>query len=222
MKRTSPQGTQGDNEMKSSKATRMLLRGVFAALMLSAVFAASAGAAPAWKFEGKTLEGKETVVGAAIESSLTIPGLTTKCENFLYKLTIENVAGTGKGSVTELPLYNCTTNTKNCTVKSIAAEALPWAAQAKLVSTTNYIVIEGIKVAIVYAGELCALGGTLAKVTGTAGGRIDNTAETATFDKASFTATGTALKALGTTIEWIGVFPTEAFEGHRLQALTVS
>jgi hypothetical protein len=208
--------------MKNSKATRMLLRGVLAALMLSAVFASSAGAAPTWKFEGKSLEGKETVVGAAIESSLTIPGLTTKCENFLYKLTIENVASAGKGSVTELPLYNCTTNTKNCTVESIAAEALPWAAQAKLVTTTNYIVIEGVKVSILYGGELCALEGTLAKVTGTAGGRIDNSAETATFDKASFSATGTALKALGTVIEWNGVFPTEAFQAHRLQALTVS
>jgi hypothetical protein len=208
--------------MKSSKATRMLLRGVLAALMLSAVFAASAGAAPAWKFEGKALEGQEVVVGAAIDSSLTIPGLTTKCENFLYKLTVENVAGTGKGSVTELPLYNCTTNTKNCAVKSIAAEALPWPAQAKVVSTTNYIVIEGIKVAILYVGELCALDGTLAKVIGTAGGRIDNVAETATFDAASFSATGTALKALGSTIEWKGVFPTEAFQWHREQALTVS
>jgi hypothetical protein len=208
--------------MKNSKATRMLLRGVLAALMLSAVFASSAGAAPTWNFEGKALEGKETIVGAAIESSLTIPGLTTKCENFLYKLTIENVGGVGKGSVTELPLYNCTTNTKNCTVESITAETLPWAAQAKLVSTTNYIVIEGVKVSILYGGELCVLEGTLAKVTGTAGGRIDNTAETATFDKASFAATGTALKALGSTIEWNGVFPTEAFQTHRLQPLTVS
>jgi hypothetical protein len=212
---------QGDDETMSSKAT-MLLRGLLAALMLSAVFAASAGAAPAWKFEGKALEGKETIVGAAFESSLTIPGLTTKCENFLYKLSIENSGGTGKGTVTELPLYNCTTNSKFCAVESIAAEKLPWAAQVKTVSTSNYIVIEGVKVAILYAGEACALDGTLATVTGSAGGLIDNVAETATFSKASFTATGTALKALGSTIEWNGVFPTEAFEWHRTQALTVS
>ncbi len=206
----------------NQKFTSMLFRSILAALMLSAVFAASSSAAPAWKFEGKALEGKETIVGAAFESSLTIPGLTTKCENFLYKLTIENVSGTGKGSVTELPLYNCTTNSKWCTVEAIAAEKLPWAAQTKLVSSTNYIVIEGIRVAILYAGESCALGGTTAIVTGTAGGRIDNTAETATFDNASFTATGTALKALGSVIEWNGVFPTEAFQWHRNQALTVS
>ena len=130
------------------KATRILLAGVLAALMLSAVFAGSAGAAPAWKFEGKALEGKEMIVGAAIDSSLTIPGLTTKCANFLYKLTIENSAGTGKGSVTELPLYNCTTNSKYCTVKTIGAETLPWASQLKTVSTSNYIGIEGVKVGI--------------------------------------------------------------------------
>jgi hypothetical protein len=205
-----------------SNAKRMLLRSVLAALMLSAVFSASAGAAPAWKFEGKALEGKETILGAAFESSMTIPGLTTKCEDFLYKLTIENVSGTGKGSVTELPLYNCTTNSKFCAVESIAAEKLPWAAQTKLVSSNNYIVIEGVRVAILYAGELCALDGTLATVTGSAGGKIDNTAETATFDASSFSATGTSLKALGSTIEWKGVFPTEAFQWHREQALTVS
>jgi hypothetical protein len=204
------------------KATRTLLAGIFAALMLSSVFASAAGAAPAWKFEGKALEGKETILGAAIDSSMTIPGLTTKCENFLYKLTIENVSGTGKGSVTELPLYNCTTNSKWCAVETIAAEALPWAAQAKTVSTTNYIWIEGVKVAILYAGEACALDGVLATVTGTAGGRIDNVAETATFDAASFSATGAVLKALGSSIEWKGVFPTEAFQWHREQALTVS
>jgi hypothetical protein len=40
--------------------------------------------------------------------------------------------------------------------------------------------------------------------------------------KASFSATGAVLKALGSTIEWKGVFPTEAFQSHRLQALSVS
>jgi hypothetical protein len=206
----------------NSSATRMLLRGILAALMLSAVFAASAAAGPAWKFEGKSLEGKETILGGAFESSMTIPGLTTKCENFLYQVTIENASGTGKGSVTELPLYNCTTSSKWCAVESIAAESLPWAAQLKTVSTNNYIVIEGVKVAIVYVGELCALDGTLATVTGSAGGKLDNTAETATFDAASFSATSTSLKALGSSIEWKGVFPTEAFEWHRNEALTVS
>ena len=190
--------------------------------ILSAVFAASAGAAPAWKFEGKSLEGSETVLGAALESSMTIPGLTTKCENFLYKLTVKNEAGTGKGSVTEVPLFNCTTNSSACSVKTIAAESLPWAAKLTAISTSNYIIIEGVKVAILYAGVECVLGGTLVTVTGSAGGLIDNTKETATFNASTLTATGTTLKALGQKIEWNGVFPTEAFEWHREQALTVS
>jgi hypothetical protein len=207
------------------RAKSILRRGVFAAMvaaLASMALAASASAAPAWKFAGESLTGSETILGGAIESSMTIPGLTTKCENFLYKLTISNKEGTGEGSVTEVPLYNCTTNSKYCTVKTIAAEALPWAAKLKTISASNYIIIEGVLVAIVYAGELCAVKGTLVKVTGTAGGIVSNETETATFNSTTFTATGTELKALGTKIEWNGVFPTEAFEWHREQALTVS
>jgi hypothetical protein len=205
------------------KAISTSLGAALAALaILSAVFAAGAGAAPAWKFEGKSLEGSETILGAALDSSMTIPGLTTKCENFLYKLTIKNEAGTGKGEVTEVPLFNCTTNSAACTVKTIAAEKLPWPAKLTAISTSNYIVIEGVKVAILYAGAECVLGGTLVTVTGSAGGLINNTTETATFNATTLAATGTVLKAFGQKIEWNGVFPTEAFEWHREQALSVS
>lgn len=190
--------------------------------VLCAMFASSASAA-AWKFEGKSLEGSEVVVGAAIDSSLTIPGLTTKCANFLYKLNIKNEGTTGKGEVTELPLYNCTTDQPEvCTVNTIAAEKLPWAAKVTTVSTSNYIVIEGVKVAIKYAGVECALGGITVNVTGTAGGLLDNATETATFNSTTFGATKTELKALATKITWTGLFPTEAFQWHREQALSVS
>jgi hypothetical protein len=191
--------------------------------VLCAMFATSASAAPAWKFEGKALEGSEVVVGAAIDSSLTIPGLTTKCANFLYKLNVKNEAGTGKGEVTEVPLYNCTTDQPEvCTVNTIAAEKLPWAAKLTTITTSNYIIIEGVKVAIKYAGIECALGGITVNVTGTAGGVIDNIAETATFNSTTFGATKTELKALATKIQWTGIFPTEAFQWHREQALSVS
>jgi hypothetical protein len=190
--------------------------------VLCALFATSASAAPAWKFEAKSLEGTEVILGGALESSMTIPGLTTKCENFLYKLTVKNEAGTGKGEVTEVPLYNCTTNSPVCSVGKIGAEKLPWPSHLTTVSTTPYIIIEGVKVAIDYDGVECAVGETLVLVTGTAGGLINNTTETATFNAASFTATGTTLKALSSKIEWNGVFPTEAFQWHREQALSVS
>jgi hypothetical protein len=190
--------------------------------VLAAVFAASAGATPAWKFEGKALEGSEVILGGAVESSMTIPGLTTKCENFLYKLSVKNEAGTGKGEVTEVPLYNCTTNSSACSVKTIGAEKLPWASHLATFSTTNYVVIEGVRVAILYSGVECVLGGTLVTVTGSAGGSVDNTAETATFNSTTLSASKTELRALGQKIEWNGLFPTEAFQWHREQALSVS
>ena len=121
-----------------------------------------------------------------------------------------------------MPLYNCTTNSKACTVDKIGAEKLPWASHLATVSTTNYIVIEGVKVPILYAGEECVLGETLVTVTGSAGGSIDNTAETATFNSTTLSASKTELKALGQKIEWNGLFPTEAFQWHREQALSVS
>jgi len=193
-----------------------------ALVVLCAMFATAASAAPAWKFEEKALEGTEVVVGGAYESALTIPGLTTKCENFLYKLTVKNEAGTGKGEVTEVPLYNCTTNSTACAVKSIKAEALPWPSHLATFSTTPYIIIEGVKVPILYSGAECVLGGILVTVTGSAGGSINNSAETATFNSSTLTASGTSLKALGQKIEWSGLFPTEAFQWHREQALSVS
>ena len=198
------------------------LKGFLAILVIGAAFSSSASAAPAWNFEGKALEGSETILGGAFESALVIPGLTTKCENFLYKLTIKNEAGTGKGELTEMPLFNCTTNSSACTVKSIGAETLPYPAHLTTVSTSNYIVIEKAKVGITYAGVECSLGGLLVRVTGTAGGLLDNVAETATFNAASFSATKTELKALSSKAEWSGVFPTEAFQWHRNQPLTVS
>ena len=206
------------------RSTQTAIGAALAAVaVLCALLATSASAAPAWKFEGKALEGSEVVMGAALDSSLTIPGLTTKCANFLYKVTIKNESGTGKGEVTELPLYNCTTSSPAvCTVDSIGAEKLPWASKLTTVSTTNYIVIEGVKVAILYGGEECALGETLVIVSGSAGGSIDNTAETATFNSTTLSATKTELKALSTKIEWNGLFPTEAFQWHREQAISVS
>jgi hypothetical protein len=193
-----------------------------AVAIICAVFAAGAGATPAWKFESKSLEGSEVVLGGAIESSMTVPGLTTKCEDFLYKLSIKNEGGTGKGELTEMPLFNCTTNSKACTVETIGAEKLPWQTHLTTISTTPYIIIEGVKVGIFYGGEECVLGETLVTVTGSAGGSIDNSKETATFNSSTLSASKTELKALSQKIEWNGVFPTEAFQSHREQAISVS
>jgi hypothetical protein len=197
----------------------ILLLATVAALVCSAAAAATASAAPPWKFNGVELTGSETAVGAAISSSLTIPGVTTECKHFLYNMKISNTAGTGKGEVTELPLFECSTQTKTCGVESITAKKLPWPTHLVTVAGKDYIVIEKVEVEIIYTGELCAFSETPVILKGSAGGVIENTAQTATFNKTTFTATGTALKVGATSVEWNGVFPTEGFETHREQAL---
>ena len=82
--------------------------------------------------------------------------------------------------------------------------------------------IEGVKVGIYYEGEECVLGETLVIVKGSAGGQISNETESATFSYSTLEATSTELKAFGTKIEWFGVFPTEAFQWHREEAISVS
>ena len=198
-----------------------ILGGLLAALMLCAAFAASAGAAPAWKFNGKALEGTETILGGAEKSGLTMWGFTTTCDNFLYQVDIKNEAGTGKGSITSLPLFGCYTNS-TCTVEAIEAETFPWPSELKTVGANNYLVVKGVDVWVLYGGWFCPLWGVWAHVTGTAGGLIDNATESATFGPSSFSATGTKLEALGESVEWNGKFPTEAFEWHRGQSISVS
>lgn len=203
------------------KSTRIFLGGLLAAMMLSAAFAGSAAAAPQWRFNGTALTEEETIIGAAEGSALKISGMTTTCANFLYEINIANSGGAGTGSVTDLPLFECSTDTK-CTVEAIEPWGFPWSANLKEVSGKNYIVISGVHVAIVYGNPLCAFYESEVEVEGTAGGLIDNTTESATFDASSFTATGTALKSFGTPVTWTGFFPAEAFEWHREDKLTAS
>lgn len=204
-----------------SKAIRVALGALLAALMLTAAFASTASAAPAWQFGGKALEGEETILGGAEKSGLTMWGFTTTCDNFLYEVDIKNEAGTGKGNITSLPLFGCYTNS-TCTVEAIEAEAFPWPSELKTVGASNYLVVKNVNVWVLYGGWFCPLWGVWAHVTGTAGGLIDNATESATFGPSSFKATGTNLEALGESIEWNGKFPTEAFEWHRGEAISVS
>jgi hypothetical protein len=196
----------------------ILLLASVVALVLGAAATANA-ANPPWKFNTTELTGKETIVGAAISSSMTIPGATTECKHFLYNMKITNTPEKGTGEITEVPLFECTTNTKTCTVEAIEAEKLPWPTHLKTIGSHDYIIIEGVKVGITYAGELCALSGSLIIVKGTAGGLVENENQTATFNKETFTTTGTQLKTGSTPVEWNGVFTTEAFESHREQKL---
>jgi hypothetical protein len=204
-----------------TKATRTFLGGLLAAVALCAVFAASASAGPAWKFNGEELKGTETILGGAQKSGLTMWGFTTTCDNFLYQVSISNSGGTGQGSITELPLFNCYTNS-TCTVEAIEAESFPWPANLTTTGGNNYLVVKGVDVWVLYGGWFCPLWGVWAHITGSAGGLISNATESATFGPSSFTATGTELKALGESVEWNGFFPSEAFQWKRESALSVS
>lgn len=191
------------------------------ALLLSAVFAASASAGPAWKFNGTALPAgqSETVLNHALESSFTIPGLKTTCKPSVFGMTISNLSGTGKASITSMPLSNCVTSVPACKVAAISPGGLPWAANLTTVSAQNYIVISGFEVRIVYEGEECALGEVEVTFDGSAGGLIGNATESIAFDNSSFAVTGTALLAKTT---WGGVF-TMAATGTRMgQSLTAS
>jgi hypothetical protein len=192
-----------------------------AALVLSAVFAGSAVAGPAWKFDGEELKETETLVGAAEHSGLTAWGFTTSCENFLYEVDIWNSEGTGKGNVKDLPLFNCYTDS-TCTVAAIEAESFPWPAELLSKEGSNYMKVKEVDVWILYGGWFCPLWGIWAHVTGSAGGILDNETESATFSPSSFKATGSELKAFGEPVEWNGFFPSEAFEWHREESLSVS
>jgi hypothetical protein len=189
-----------------------------AVLLLGSVFAASASAGPSWRFEFSELVGSESIAGSAVKSTLTFPGLTTTCD-FSYGMKISNSAGSATGKVNEMTLSNCATNSKWCTLESSVAEKLPWPVHGVTVAGANYVIFEGIKFTLLYAGEECALGGIAATFTGTAGGLYDNNTGTFVFNSASFSATKTAIKALKTTIEWNAVFTTEALGAHKGEIL---
>lgn len=204
-----------------ARAPRVFLGTMLAALVLSAMFAGSALAGPAWKFNGSEFEGKETIIGGAQESGLSAWGMTTTCANFLYEVEIWDEGGNGKGNVNDLPLFNCYTDS-TCTVEAIESEEFPWPVELATVSGSNYMKVKGVSVWILYGGWFCPLWGVWAHVTGSAGGLLNNETESATFSSSSFKATGTELRALGSSVEWNGFFPAEAFEWHREESLTVS
>lgn len=205
----------------NTKRARAFLAGLLAAMALCAVLAAGASAAPAWKFNGEELKGTETLLGGAEKSGLSMWGMTTTCDNFLYKVDIWNKEGTGEGNVNDLPLFNCYTNT-TCTVAAIEAESFPWPAKVSTVSSSNYMTVKGVDVWILYGGWFCPVWGWWVNVTGSAGGLLNNTTESATFSASSFKATGTELEALGEAVEWQGFFPSEGFGWNREEALSVS
>jgi hypothetical protein len=207
--------------MRSRKM--ILLSAVLVVLTVSATASATASASPPlWRFGGTALpefEG-ETVVGAAISSSLkTVAGSTT-CQHFLYNMEVWNEIGYGNAWLDELPLFECTTTASHCTVTSIEAQNLPWFSFIENYSSKPYLVINEIDVKIGYGGSGCVLPKSVT-LEGTAGGAINNENSTATFSKASFEKTGTAMHIGTENVEWTGEFTMEAFEKNRDKSVEI-
>jgi hypothetical protein len=190
------------------------------AMTLGMTVAATANAAPVWSFKKVALVGEEVMVGAAINATITIPSAPIECKYFLFNMKIFNFEG-GKGTITELPMFECATSDRSCSVTSIEAEKLPWAAHVAEFVGHDYLVIEGVKIGIVYGGALCPFAGERLVVKGSAGGLIEEKPQTVTFNNASYKATGTALKLGTAAVELTGVFAVEMFEFHREQPFEI-
>jgi hypothetical protein len=204
--------------MRISRSIVLLIS--LAGIALGAVGTSAASAAPRWRFSGNELTGEEKVKGVAIDGSLTVPGVTTTCERTTITMKISNAGGAGKGEVTKLGLSKChTPEGSTCSVESIAAEELPWPLHAVTIGTQGYVIIEGVRIGITYAGSLCAISGTPVTVKGTAGGLFENATSTLTFNDTYFKATGTSLKVGATAIDWDAVFPLQATGVHSAEAL---
>lgn len=201
------------------KWARIVSGSAVLALVLAATFAASASANPLWRFNGNQLIGSEEVAGEALGSTITIPGLTIECQTLSYAMEIFNVAGTGRGELTAMSFNNCTTNSPSCTVASMSASAFPWNLHLAAVGIESYVVLEGVRINILFSGEECVLDGVLAKVTGTAGGLFENSTSEVIFSPTTFSSTATQLKALSVKALWNCVLTTHAQLGHSSEAL---
>lgn len=190
-------------------------------VLLASAIPTSASAVPVWKFNGSSAGGTpEGTINHALESSFEFTGIKTTCEPFVYQMEIKNSGGTGIGIVTNVPLSNCFTDGV-CTVDSITANGLTWPAKLTTVGPNHYIVISEVEFEIVYGNPLCALYETEIVIVGSAGARIDNPNESAVFDAASFSATGTELKVFGIPVAWSGAFRMIATGTHIGESLTV-
>jgi hypothetical protein len=202
-------------------AASVLLRGAVLAALISAFFAGSAHAGPAWLFNGVIFsEGTETVVGDAVLGTFTVSGISVVCKKTHYEMSISNGAKGGQASMNSLLFTTCTA-TSPCTVEAVEAESFPWPSNLGTVSGQHYFVVKKVDVTVYFGSGNCALAETAMPITGSAGALYDNPTEAFTFSPASFAATGTKLVAFGFEVQWAAAFTTEATEFHNGEALTV-
>lgn len=115
-------------------------------------------------------------------------------------MSVFNQASAAQGEMTEVAPDECATDT-TCAIESFEVEGLPWKLHGVTVEVekklANYIVIEGIKITIVYVGEECVLDEVPVTYAGSAGAKYDNTSGTFTLSAANSKATGGELLTLG-------------------------
>lgn len=201
------------------RAGSLAFRCILAMAVLSLFCAASASAA--WRFNGTPLVGSEKVVGDAVLASYEFAGVTTTCKQMHYAMTIFNSAGTGQLELKSLSLTKCVADEEFCFVESSEAEGLPWPGHLVTVGGSDYVVLEGIKLALLYGDENCVIGEFPFAITGTAGALFENPTESFSFDASTFSATGTKLKAIGTVTLLDAGFTTEATGVHEGETLSV-
>ena len=207
--------------MRRRKIARaMCLAGVLSGLLAGFAMSATASAAQ-WYFDGKALEGTETMTNGTPPSLFTVPGITFGCQPLPLEATIKKSAGVGSAEIVDLPFGVCFTDSPLCTIEAFTAEALPWKTSLSTVLEKNYLVIKGVKVSFLFGGEECALYETVVQITGTAGGLVDNEGEAIVFNPTTFKATGTELKAFGEKVEWNAVLELRATGPHSGQELSL-
>ncbi|HEX4465090.1 MAG TPA: hypothetical protein VH042_10670 [Solirubrobacterales bacterium] len=101
------------------------------------------------------------------------------------------------------------TTTCDFPVESVGAEDLPWALRGMTVKANNYVIFEGVRFSLLYEGPFCPLAETVVAFHGSAGGLYNNLTQSFSFNSSTFATTKTKLAALGTTVEWGGIFPVE-------------
>jgi len=196
--------------MRKRKKLLLLVPGAAAAVLVTmAVGFAAASSQPKWYIGGSELKESETLGGVAEPSALKADGVTTECQHSYYVAEIFNSGGIGKGSLTSLPVFNCSAAGHNCTLNKVEPTNLPWAMHDEFVGTKPYVVIEGVDIEVSYSGFGCPLLGTH-QVTGSIGGALEAGSQTTVFNAGTASATGTSLKALGfVPVELTGTYDVE-------------
>jgi hypothetical protein len=206
--------------MRKRRAAWIPVASLLAALTASAALAGTASASQ-WKFNGKVLEGSETVTAETAKSSLALKGLTTSCAA-TEQLTLSNSGGVGVATVDSVSLSGCGTDGV-CTVTKATAKGLPWSGATSVAGGSSYLKVSGFNEEFLYGNELCAAEGLTFAYKGSVGGLFDNSSSKLVFNAASEAATSSKVTTFGTTeAKYSGEFSVKATGSHAGQTLTLS